>query len=111
MGFAYHPKMAVQELTEVQKRKRREFCHWIVTNNEIDFDEIVVTESRFCAGSDNSWWYVPRCEWNESVMALRKKFPKSVMCFGARLEITACRVPRHSRQQCLRREPAGVGPG
>ena len=83
LGFSYLPKMAVQELSDVQKRQRRDFCQWILTNDEIDFEKIVFTdESRFCAGPDNSWCYVRRGQWNESVMAPRQKFPKSVMCFG-----------------------------
>lgn len=83
LGFNYRPKMAIQELTEVQKKQRLDFCHWILANNEVDFQKIVFTdESRFCAGPDNSWCYIRRGDWNEGVMAKKQKFPRSVMFFG-----------------------------
>lgn len=83
LGFNYRPKMVIQELSEVQKKQRCEFCHWVLTNDQVDFQKIVFTdESRFCAGPDNSWCYIRRGEWNDKVMAQRQKFPTGVMFFG-----------------------------
>ena len=83
LGFNYRPKMVIQELSEVQKKQRCDFCRWVLTNDQIDFQKIAFTdESRFCAGPDNSWCYIRRGEWNDKVMAQKQKFPAGVMFFG-----------------------------
>lgn len=84
LGFRYRPRMVVQELSEEQKRQRREFCRWILQQDGLDLSKIVFSdESRICEGPDRSWSYIRRGEWNESVMAAKEKFTKSVMVFGA----------------------------
>ena len=84
LGFTYRPRFVVQELSEDQKRQRRDFCRWILQQDELDFSKIVFSdESRICEGPDCSWCYVRRGEWNENVMAAKQKFTKSVMVFGA----------------------------
>ena len=83
LGFHYRPKMVIQELSEVQKKQRCDFCRWVLTNDQIDFQKIVFTdESRFCQGPDSSWCYIRRGEWNDKVMAQKQKFPAGAMFFG-----------------------------
>ena len=84
LGFNFRPRMTVQELSETQKNQRLEFCQWFLKREDLHNMPIVFSdESRFCEGPDNSWVYVRRGEWNDSVMAPTKKFYKGIMCFGA----------------------------
>ena len=84
LGFNYRPRMVIQELSEEQKRQRRDFCRWVLKKPDLDFSKIIFSdESRICEGPDCSWCYIRRGEWNENVMAAKQKFNKSVMVFGA----------------------------
>ena len=116
LGFRYRPRMVVQELSEEQKLQRREFCRWILQQDELDFSKIVFSdESRICEGPDRSWCYIRRGEWNENVMAAKEKFTKSVMVFGAigssfKSKLVICQESVNSAAYVSNLEKCGVIP-
>lgn len=113
-GFRFRPRMVVQDLTESQKSQRLEFCQWMLNRDDIDFSKIVFSdESRFCKGPDNSWVYVRRGQWNESVMSKKTKYSSGIMCFGAiglgfKSDLVVCRRSVDSQEYTKNLEESRV---
>ena len=114
LGFKFRPRMVVQELSETQKSQRLDFCRWILGSSNVDFSKIVFSdESRFCQEPDNSWVYIRRGEWNDSVMAPKAKFSNGIMCFAAigvgfKSRLVVCKGAVNSREYIRCLEECGV---
>lgn len=115
-GFCFRARMTIQALTDRQKNQRLEFCQWMLGQENIDFSRIVFSdESRFCQGPDNTWVYVRRGDWNESVMVQREKFSAGVMCFAAiglgfKSPLIFCRTSVNSQEYTRCISDSGVIP-
>ena len=83
LGYHYRPPKVKQELTEVQKTQRLEFCYWVLSHQEEVENAIFSDESRFQLGPDNRWRRIKRGVTNETCFVSRNKFPLSVMVWGA----------------------------
>ena len=83
LGFHYRPPRVKQELTEIQKKERVEFCHWALSNRDKIPCLVFSDESRFQLGPDNCWRRIRRGEHNESSFVSRVKFNTGVMIWGA----------------------------
>ena len=95
LGFHYRPPRVKQELTEIQKKERVEFCHWALSNRDKIPCIVFSDESRFQLGPDNCWRRIRRGEHNESSFVSRVKFNTGVMIWGAialdyRSELVRC---------------------
>ena len=83
LGFAFRPRMVVQEVTPEQCAVRCDFCRFVLEKIAPDTPIVFSDESRFCLSPDNSWIYLKRGAWSETSTVKKTKFPKGVMFFGA----------------------------
>ena len=83
LKYFYRPPRVKQELTKEQKQLRFEFCKWVLSNEEKIPNIVFSDESRFERGPDNSWRRIKRGVINESIFVEKKKYPQSVMIWGA----------------------------
>ena len=83
LGYEYRPPKAKQQLTELQKELRVNFCEWVLCHQEEVGNAVFSDESRFQVGPDNGWRRIKKGVWNETCFAPKTKFPQSVMVWGA----------------------------
>lgn len=83
LGFAFRPRMVIQEVTPEQCAVRCDFCNFVLAKIAKDTPIVFSDESRFCLSPDNSWIYIKRGAWSEASTVKKTKFPQGVMFFGA----------------------------
>ena len=83
LGFIYRPPLAKQELNELQKQMRLEFCNWVLQNRSHVNNIVFSDESRFEKGPDNTWRRIKREIWNDSCFCEKQKFIPGIMVWGA----------------------------
>ena len=83
LGFIYRPPLAKQELNELQKQMRLEFCNWVLQNRSHVNNIVFSDESRFEKVPDNTWRRIKREIWNDSCFCEKQKFTPGIMVWGA----------------------------
>ena len=83
LKYVHRPPRFKQELTKDQKQLRFEFCKWVLDNEDKIPNIVFSDESRFERGPDNSWRRIKRGVMDESIFVDKKKYPESVMIWGA----------------------------
>lgn len=81
-GFVYLPPIKEPSLTQIQIRKRIDFCYTILLHKDelpnIGFSD----ESRFSLGSDKRWLWRRRGEYNPNSIKPHVKYPTTIMIWA-----------------------------